>query len=77
MNTCNIFQFIPDREIPGSVTRLNILVIPQANPQPVRHLLLRHAFFFARLAQVLSHVITVPSYRCQRIPGHPADFPHP
>ena len=48
MGSSNIFEVVPYLEIAGSVPGFNLLVIPQANPQSVRHDLLRQAGGLAR-----------------------------
>ena len=40
MNTCNVFQCVPDCEVSCALSSFNLLIVHKAYPQPVRRLLL-------------------------------------
>ena len=57
MDTGDVLQLVPDLEVASAIAILNVLVIPQADPQLVGHLLLRPARLPAGFFQVFPHAV--------------------
>jgi hypothetical protein len=55
MNTCKIFQRIPNPIVAGSLALFDFLIVNKRHAQLVGDLLLRHLIFRSRLFQFLSH----------------------